>query len=326
MSPRLSVNAVLTLALATVATVHAADPAAVEQGIRLLDQGRVSEGRAALLPAATAKPPSAMAAFALGRLAMTQDSARDAARWFGIAVKADDRSATYHFWLGRAYGSQAQRASPLSQLGLARKTRSEFERAVALDPGNLDAREGLASYYLQAPGIVGGSIDKAREQAEVIRRHDALRGALLIAGIAEKQMDTAGAEREYVDATRAFPDSLRARYALGQFYTRVEKYDLAFATYEAILDEHPDELNALYSVGRTGALSGRRLDRAEQALKRFLDAPPRPNLPRPAGAHWRLGMVYEKGGKKDLARAEYQRSLQIDPGFADARKSLDNLK
>jgi Tfp pilus assembly protein PilF len=37
-------------------------------------------------------------------------------------------------------------------------------------------------------------------------------------------------------------------------------------------------------------------------------------------------MVYEKGGKQDLARAAYRRSLEIDPEFADAKKSLAKLK
>ncbi len=326
MSPHRSVLAVVLLTLSTAAPLHAADPPAVDQGVRLYQQGRNAEAREALMPAARAKPPNATAVFTLGRIAMSDDDAKNASHWFEAAVNADDRSSQYHLWLGRAYGSQAQHAGLLSKAMLARKTKSEFERAIALDPDNLDARDGLVSYYLEAPGIMGGSVEKAKEQAGEIRKRDALRGALLFASIAEQKKDVAGAEREYLAATRAFPDSLVPRYALGTFYTRIEKYDEAFATFEAILAAKPDELNALYQVGRTGALSGQRLERAEQALKRFIATPPREGTPKPAGAHWRLGMVYEKGGRKDAARAEYQRALEIDPGFAEAKKSLAKLK
>jgi tetratricopeptide (TPR) repeat protein len=106
---------------------------------------------------------------------------------------------------------------------------------------------------------------------------------------------------------------------------RGEKYDQAFAVFDSIVAARPDELGALYAIGRTGAVSGQRLERAEQALKDFLAAPPRPNLPRPAGAHWRLGMVYEKQGKKELAAEEYRKSLALDPEFKEAKKSLSKL-
>ena len=41
--------------------------------------------------------------------------------------------------------------------------------------------------------------------------------------------------------------------------------------------------------------------------------------------HWRLGMAYEKDGKKDLAREEYRKALAIDPGMTEAKKALAKL-
>jgi tetratricopeptide (TPR) repeat protein len=117
-----------------------------------------------------------------------------------------------------------------------------------------------------------------------------------------------------------------AHYALGSFFARRERYGEAFAVFDSVLAARPDELTALFLIGRTGAISGLRLDRAAQALKEFLASPPRPNGPRPAAAHWRLGMIYEQQGRKDLAAEEYKKSLAIDPGFVDAKKSLAKLK
>src|SRR5262249_34917296 len=158
---------------------------------------------------------------------------------------------------------------------------------------------------------------KAKEQAAEIQKRDAYRGTFAYARIAEDQKDHAGAERIYRSAVAAFPESLSARYALGLYLTRGERVDEAFALFDSGLAAHPDDLNALYQIGRTGALSGKQLDRAEQALKTFLAAPQRENTPRPVSAHWRLGMVYEKQGRKDLAAEEYRKSLAIDPDYAE---------
>ncbi|HEY2953990.1 MAG TPA: tetratricopeptide repeat protein [Candidatus Eisenbacteria bacterium] len=324
MSHRAVTLVVLLVSLA--APALAADPPQVEEGVRLFQQGRYDEARAALTPAATAKPANPTAVFYLGRVALVTSDYKEAERWFETAVGLDGGNSAYHMWLGRAYGSRAQRTGKLSQMSLAGKTRTEFERAAALDPENLDARDGLIQYYLAAPGFMGGSVEKARAQAEEIRKRDRLRGALAFAAIAQDQHDPAGAEREYRSAAAAFPESLSVRYALGLFFARGERYDEAFAVFDSILAARPGEANALYQIGRTGALSGRRLERAEQALKDYIAAPPRENAPRPAAAHWRLGMVYEKEGRKDLAREEYGKALALEPEFAEAKKSMAKLK
>jgi tetratricopeptide (TPR) repeat protein len=305
---------------------QAADPPAVEEGVHLFRLGRYDDARAALTPAATAQPPNGTAVLHMGRIAMVKNDPKEAQRWFESAVALDANSSTAHMWLGRAYGSQAQKASKFSMLGLAKKIKKEFERAVELDPHNLDARDDLITFYLQAPGIAGGSVSKAKEEAAKIEQLDPLRGAMAHAAVALDQKDFAGAEHQYRSAIASYPESLSVRYGLGILMTRGEKYDEAIALFDSILAAHPDELIARYQIGRTGALSGKQLDRAEQELKTVLAAPPRENGPRPAGAHWRLGMVYEKQGKKDQAKAEYEKSLAIDPGFDEAKKSLAKLK
>ena len=51
---------------------------------------------------------------------------------------------------------------------LAPKMKKAWESAIALDPKNMSARTSLIQYYLQAPGFMGGSIDKAKEVAKQI--------------------------------------------------------------------------------------------------------------------------------------------------------------
>src|SRR5205814_3509871 len=151
----------------------------------------------------------------------------------------------------------------LSLIGLAKKVKREFERAVELDPNNLDARDDMITYYLQAPGMMGGSVSKAKQEAAEIQKRDPLRGALAYAAVAQDEKDFAGAEQQYRSAIASYPESLSVRYALGIFFTRGEKYDEAFAVFDSILAAKPEEVNARYQIGRTGALSGKQLDRAE---------------------------------------------------------------
>src|SRR6267143_1484293 len=97
------------------------------------------------------------------------------------AVSLDQGNGRYHLWMGRVYGEKADRANFLAAAGLAGKVRGEFERAVQLDPKNLDARLDLAEFYLAAPGIVGGgkktlpppngSITSTLTSARVTRKH-----------------------------------------------------------------------------------------------------------------------------------------------------------
>jgi tetratricopeptide (TPR) repeat protein len=86
-------------------------------------------------------------------------------------------------------------------------------------------------------------------------------------------------------------------------------------------------MRAHYQIGRAAALSGKQLDRGEQSLKLWIAKPPDDALTTMrSGAHYRLGMVYEKQGKRELARAAYEEAIRINPRNEDARKALEKLK
>ena len=53
--------------------------------------------------------------------------------------------------------------------------------------------------------------------------------------------------------------------------------------------------------------------------------PADPKLPTEAHARWRLGMIYEHQGRKDLARREYESALKLDPELEQAQEALENL-
>jgi tetratricopeptide (TPR) repeat protein len=120
----------------------------------------------------------AAAAFAQGQQALQAQQYEQAIHWLEQATQLDTTQAEYHLWLGRAYGYQAQQAASSEQFFLARKVRKSFEKAVEMNPELLAARLDLLTFYLQAPSLVGGSVEKAKSQAVEITKRDPQQGQL----------------------------------------------------------------------------------------------------------------------------------------------------
>jgi tetratricopeptide (TPR) repeat protein len=294
--------------------------------VALFERGDYAGAKAAL----SSERPSASTSYYLGRIAVIEDRSEDAIRLFERAVKAEGRNADYHLWLGIALGLQAREAGRFRQAILASRAKGEFERAVALDPRNVGAREGLVQFYSIAPGIAGGSMRRAREHAMEIARVSPMRGRIAGGMIHEREKDFAAAEREYLAASSIAPDSAAPLMALGALYQRVEQWDKAFAAYERALALSdigvPEALSAHYQFGRTGALSGLRLEDSERSLKRWMErAPAGTSGRRVARTRARLGMVYAHQRRNDLARTEFEAALKLNPKDADARAGLARL-
>jgi tetratricopeptide (TPR) repeat protein len=103
------------------------------------------------------------------------------------AEKLAPKSSTVQLWLGRAWGRLADEGSKLLAFGRARKTKAAFEKSVELDPKNMDALDDLYQYYFEAPGIVGGGLDKAEAVARRIAALDKPKGDELLQRVASER-------------------------------------------------------------------------------------------------------------------------------------------
>jgi tetratricopeptide (TPR) repeat protein len=291
MSPTLLRRLFLAL-LAALLLAAPAVHASFDDALALYREKRYPEARTAFSRLAAAEPQDGRHRFYLGAIAMRRNDTDDAIHQFEQAVALDPKNAGYHLELGGAYGAAAGKASLMSKMGWARKCRASLERAVELDPDNLDARNGLITFYRQAPGIVGGGIGKAYTQAEEIRKRDFFRGSLI----------------------------------LGQLYASERRFDEAFAVARELQAASPDAYLAHYTVGRLAAESGQHLDEGEKCLQRCLELTPARDEPHHAAAHWRLGNIAEKRRNPDAARAAYEAALKLDPNFKPAAESLTKLR
>ena len=140
------------------------------------------------------------------------------------AVKLDAQNSDDHLWLGRALGEKASRASFLSAYSLAKQVRTEFEEAARLNPRNSEALASLGEFYEQAPGVVGGGIDKAETVAAQLDKFDPVRAHELRSKIAEHRKDYGTAERELKQAITGSAHPALQWMTLADFYRRRERW------------------------------------------------------------------------------------------------------
>ena len=147
-------------------------------------------------------------AYLEGRTAMREKRTGDAINAFDRAVKLDDRSSEYFLWLGHAHTRDIAKANFMRQPVIARRIRSSYDKAVELDSSSVNAAEARVEYYLNAPGIAGGGVDKARAEATRLKRLHSQRGDLAFGLIEEREKRLDAAAAIYTAVIEAPSDSV----------------------------------------------------------------------------------------------------------------------
>lgn len=321
-----SILLALLVSVAAPAGANAQGATEVERAVARYDAGQREEAKRTLERLADKGRGSPEASYWLGRLALREEEWDRAQEWLERAVERSPNHADYHFYLGVALGERATRSSVFTQARLAGRIRDAFERAVRLDPSHLEARSGLVTFYLQAPGVMGGDKGKALREATEILARDAYLGTGEVARVHMAMEKPELAVKAWRDLIEAFPDSVAPRVNLAVLHHQLRQWDEALALLRPLAAASPPSWSAVYQVGRTGALSGQRLDEAERALRRYIeDAPAESELPVPS-AWWRLGMVLQHRGDTAGARQAYETALRLNPELVVAREALQALK
>jgi tetratricopeptide (TPR) repeat protein len=276
------------------------------------------------------------------------------------AVSLEPGNSQYHLQLGVVLGQKANKASFLKAMSLGGQYKAEIRKALDLDAKNIDAMWELMEFYWHAPGIAGGDQKKARAMAEEIMRLNAAKGYLALAELVDKQ--EADVEDYYRKAAQAEPKSYEVQMRLARFYAsdkhwneelaekhakqaialdpgriggykvmaaikahqeRWQELDLLLREAESRV---PDDLAAHFLAGLEILLAGKDLARSEQYLRKYVVQEPEGYAPRLSRAHWRIGQVLAKQGRKAEAIAEMQAALQLEPNLEDAKKDLKALK
>ena len=281
----------------------------------LFDHGHIGEARAVSERRMTANPRDAVALAWNARTYTLAGETKTALALAERAVAADPKYAGGHLSVAEALGGEARKASVFRQLPMARRIKRALETAAGLEPKNIEALVGLVRFYLQAPGIAGGSREKAAEIAARIAALDPARGLLAEAEIAADRGQSDRVEGLYLKALAANRNSMYARTVLASMYADrtdkqaeaethakalraldpalVEPYRVLAIVYargqrwtelDGILAEsdrhHPSNLAALYAAAHVLRVTRADPPRADRYLKRYRSQPPEIGAPR----------------------------------------------
>jgi tetratricopeptide (TPR) repeat protein len=238
------------------------------------------------------------------------------------AVELEETNAEYHYMLAEAYLANYEYAGLVRMPFLAPKVKSQLELAVKHEPGSTVYREALVNYYIYAPAILGGSYQKAHEQAEEISKIDPYVGMLAHAGVYAEEGEDEKAATLYKKAIFSRPASWQAYHHFGEYYLRIGEVDAAILMFQKYVEVAPDQAQSYYQLGR--AYQQKRMYQETIAL--FQTALEKD--PSRTPLVFRMGQLYEFMGNKAQAREQYQRYLSMVPsGRAadDARVKVREL-
>lgn len=227
--------------------------------------------------------------FNLGKVNLFLKDYEESSENFEEAVSLFDENADYHFWLGRSYGVEAQEASFFSQAMLASDIIEQFERAVELDSTHVRGRIGVINFHISAPGIMGGDIDIAKTNAEILVKLDERKGRVSLARIylKEENIDSVEIQLQILEDKLELDKSASSLFnELGYYYLNENQIDKAIVVFEKQIKLNPESANSYDSMGDG----------------------------------------YKAAGRIDDAIKQYKKALEIDPNFSASLNNLEELQ
>lgn len=207
------------------------------------------------------------------------------------AVAGNPNSSDYYLWLARAYGRRAETSNPFSAVGHASKARQYFERAVQLNPRNLEALNDLLEYYLEAPGFMGGGLDKAQATVTRIAQVDPSEGHWAQSTLDEKRKEYGSAEEQLRRAVELAPHQASRFMDLAKFLYKQGRYQEADQTFAHAEQLAPNDVKLMYVRAESYVKSGRNLHIAKDLLQHYLKATVSPDDPPKADARKLLHQI-----------------------------------
>jgi len=277
-----------------------------------LQAGEADKALTLLSPLPASGPGLAQAHNLVCRVRLTLEQWDAAATECEQAVQLDAQHSDFHLWLGRALGQKAAHASFLNAFSLAKRTRAEFEEAVRLNPRNAEALSDLGNFYRQAPGVVGGGVDKAQQIAGQLDKVDPGRAHHLRGTIAEQQKDFTAAESEYKQAIAASQHAAPEWSSLAGFFSRRQRFpDMETAIHSAATAAQHDKQSSAALYDSAGLLIESKQDPtlAASLLANYLSSSSKTEDAPAFIAHLRLARLKLQSG--DAAGADRERTAAL---------------
>lgn len=203
---------------------------------------------------------------------------------FEKAVQLNGRISEHYHWLGRAYGRRAESGNPLTAPHYASKARQMFERAVEMDPKNKEAVNDLFEYYLEAPGFLGGGLNKAQALLEKIKANDQAEYYYANAQLAQKRQEFNSAEQHLKRAAELAPRQIGRLFDVAKFLARQGRIIESESFISKAEKIDPDNPKLLFDKAQTYIIAKKNLPTATKLLEQYLKSDLNPEMPSRAEA------------------------------------------
>lgn len=247
-----------------------------ERALGLYQQTNYKQSLAVLNSVGT---PTAEEFCLIGRNYLMLGDFKKATDYIQKAVDMNPDRSDYYLWLGRAWGRRAESSSMFSAPMSAAKARQAFERSVELDGKNLEAINDLFDYYLEAPGFLGGGLDKAGALAERIGQLNPAEYHYAEAKLSDKRNQYSAAEQHFRRAIQLAPRQVGRLIDLARYLAKQGRVQESEAVFDQAQKLDPDSPKVLFWRAKTYVQEKQNLDKAQALLKRYLQSNLTPDDP-----------------------------------------------
>ncbi len=249
-----------------------------------------------------------------------------ALEYYRSLLEMGESNADYHYKYGGVLGMIAMESNKIKAITMIGDIKKSFLTAAKLDTKHIDVRWALVEFYIQLPGIIGGSEKKAILYANELENLSKVDGYLAKGYIAEYSNRPKDAEQYYKKAVN-IGGSITCYQKLSDLYEKTTgEPEKAIAVIEEAQDRH--HRNALhYQLGKVSAQYNTQLDKGIGCLEKYIkNHSPKDGVPK-SWAYYRLAQIYKHKGNKfqatkyiDLALSE----KQLKP-FEKEKESILNM-
>lgn len=266
---------------------------------QLLERKQYKEAEALIKPYVISNPRHIKSIEMLGDTYAHQAKWDDAIIQYKHLITLEPNQANNQYKYGGALGMKALEVNKISALMLVSDIENAFLKASQLDAKHIDARWALVEFYMQLPGIFGGSIKKSLEYANQLEALSKVDGYLAKGAIYEYDKKSELAEKYYKKAIQV-GGSITCYEKLINFYEKQQQPKKAIAVLETSQKEHQRNA-AYYQIGKLAAENNIQLKKGKSSLFIYLSRhTPEEKEPK-AWANYRLAQIYKHENRKTEA-------------------------
>jgi Tfp pilus assembly protein PilF len=296
----------------------------IDEGVALVQQKKYAEAKAVFEQILDKNKNDAEAHYRLGLVFLNRGfkdrDVDEAVDQLEKAVDLNPNNADYQFRYGAALSEKAQNAGVIKQAFLAPKIKNAFKRTVELNPQNVQARIGLARYYLLAPSIMGGDEAEGWKQLDEAIKLDEFQGRSTKAYFLGRAKKNDEAENEHKMLIKSYSGNWRVWKNYGYFCLNIDRCDDAVKYLQKYVLMRPDTADSYQSLAEALLKKGN-IDLAMSNLNKSLSID-KEYVP----AIISLGEAYQAKGQKKEAKETYQRAIATTQNEYFVKQAEKKLK